>query len=98
MKKLLPIIFLFLFNIKENIIIAVDQEGGRVQRFKNEFTEIPSMQQLANFAKDEEDINIFNDVGWLVSNELMASGVDINFAPFFMCVLKIQQINFLLTR
>ena len=77
------------FNIKENIIIAVDQEGGRVQRFKNEFTEIPSMQQLANFAKDEEDINIFNDVGWLVSNELMASGVDINFAP----VLDVETVD-----
>ena len=47
------------------------------------------MQQLANFAKDEEDINIFNDVGWLVSNELMASGVDINFAP----VLDIETVD-----
>ena len=30
--------------IKENIIIAVDQEGGRVQRFEKEFTKIPSMR------------------------------------------------------
>ena len=28
--------------VKENIIIAVDQEGGRVQRFEKEFTKIPS--------------------------------------------------------
>ena len=33
-------------SIKQNIIIAVDQEGGRVQRFKNEFTALPSMQDL----------------------------------------------------
>ena len=34
--------------VKENIIIAVDQEGGRVQRFKNEFTVLPSMQDLGD--------------------------------------------------
>ena len=31
-------------NIKQNIIIAVDQEGGRVQRFQGEYTKLPSMQ------------------------------------------------------
>ena len=39
-------------EIKENILIAVDQEGGRVQRFYNEFTNIPSMQEIGRFAKD----------------------------------------------
>ena len=38
-------------NIKENIIIAVDQEGGRVQRFNKEFSKIPSMQKISNYAK-----------------------------------------------
>ena len=42
-------------NIKENIIFAVDHEGGRVQRFKNEFTKIPSMQEISLFAKKNED-------------------------------------------
>lgn len=31
-------------NIKDEILIAVDHEGGRVQRFKDDFTHIPSMQ------------------------------------------------------
>jgi beta-N-acetylhexosaminidase len=31
-------------SIKQEILIAVDHEGGRVQRFKKEFTQIPSMQ------------------------------------------------------
>ena len=74
-------------EIKENILIAVDQEGGRVQRFNNEFTHIPSMQEIAKFAKEHNDSFIFKDVGWLVSSELIATGIDINFAP----VLDIDQ-------
>ena len=42
-------------NIKENIIFAVDHEGGRVQRFDSEFTKIPSMQEISNFARNNND-------------------------------------------
>ena len=41
--------------IKENIIIAVDQEGGRVQRFKKDFTKIPSMKDASLYAKKNND-------------------------------------------
>ena len=34
-------------SIKDNIIIAVDQEGGRIPRFNKEFTKIPSMQEVS---------------------------------------------------
>ena len=68
-------------NIKDNIIIAVDQEGGRVQRFNKEFSKIPSMQKISNYAKANNDDLFLKEVGWLISSELMASGVDINFAP-----------------
>ena len=68
-------------NIKENIIIAVDQEGGRVQRFNKEFSKIPSMQKISNYAKANDDDLFLKEVGWLISSELIASGVDINFAP-----------------
>lgn len=68
-------------SIKENIVIAVDQEGGRVQRFKNEFLLIPSMQEISLYAKKNDDMEIFSDIAWLVSSELMAVGIDINFAP-----------------
>jgi beta-N-acetylhexosaminidase len=68
-------------NIKENIIIAVDQEGGRVQRFNKEFAKIPSMQKISNYAKANNDDLFLKEVGWLISSELIASGVDINFAP-----------------
>ena len=67
--------------IKENIIIAVDQEGGRVQRFEKEFTNIPSMQEVSLFAKENEDQGFIKDLAWLISSELIATGIDINFAP-----------------
>ena len=67
--------------IKENIIIAVDQEGGRVQRFEKEFTKIPSMQEVSLFAKENEDQDFIKDLAWLISSELIAVGIDINFAP-----------------
>ena len=68
-------------NIKNNIIIAVDQEGGRVQRFNGEYTQLPSMQVLGDYCISNIDYSFAADVGWLMSLELIASGVDISFAP-----------------
>ena len=68
-------------NIKENIIIAVDQEGGRVQRFNKDFTKIPSMQSVSEYAKNINDDLFLKELGWLISSELVAAGIDINFAP-----------------
>ena len=70
-----------IFAIKKNVIIAVDQEGGRVQRFYKDFTVIPSMQSLAVYAKEENDMEIFAETAWLISSELVAIGIDLNFAP-----------------
>ena len=68
-------------SIKHNILIAVDQEGGRVQRFDGDFTRIPSMNKIASFARKNKDYKIFKEVGWLISSELLSAGVDINFTP-----------------
>ena len=70
-----------IYSIKENIIIAVDQEGGRVQRFEREFTKIPSMHEVSLFAKQNNDLEFIKDLAWLISSELIATGIDINFAP-----------------
>ena len=70
-------------KVKKNILIAVDQEGGRVQRFHNEFTKIPSMQDIAEYVIKYNNTKVFQEIGWLVSSELIASGVDINFSPVF---------------
>ena len=76
-------------SIKKNILIAVDQEGGRVQRLAGDFTKIPSMKRVAHFALKNNDYEIFKDIGWLISCELLSVGIDINFAP----VLDIDEKN-----
>ena len=68
-------------GIKRDILISVDQEGGRVQRFKSGFTKLPSMQVLSDYAASNSNINIFKEVGWLMAAELIAVGIDISFAP-----------------
>jgi len=39
------------------------------------------MQEIARFAKEHNDSSICKDIGWLISSELIATGIDINFAP-----------------
>ncbi len=58
-----------------NILIAVDQEGGRVQRFKTGFTRLPPASSYAESPKLAES------AGWLMAAELLAVGVDFSFAP-----------------
>ena len=59
------------------LFIAVDQEGGRVQRFKTPFTVVPSMAELGNL--DSPKI-VFQDSS-LMAKEMAACGVNLNFAP-----------------
>jgi len=63
--------------------IAIDQEGGRVQRIKSPLTTIPAMRQLGHFYDENVDsaLTLAHDCAWLVGSELKALGVDINFAP-----------------
>ncbi|WP_428821414.1 beta-N-acetylhexosaminidase [Microbulbifer sp. MCCC 1A16149] len=64
-------------SVRPEILLAVDQEGGRVQRFRESFTRIPSMQALSARADTQQ----LKDVGWLLAAELLAVGVDFSFAP-----------------
>ncbi|MGD0959794.1 MAG: beta-N-acetylhexosaminidase [Methylomonas sp.] len=57
------------------ILIAVDQEGGRVQRFQTGFTRLPPAAWYAGRPE------LTQDAGWLMAMELLAVGVDFSFAP-----------------
>ena len=65
------------------LIIAVDQEGGRVQRFKEEFTRIPPMQILGDQIQTQAQVglDLAENAGWLMASEVIACGLDISFAP-----------------
>ena len=65
------------------LLIAVDQEGGRVQRFKDGLTRLPPMNRLGVwYAHDEaKALAAARETGWLMASELRPLGVDFSFAP-----------------
>lgn len=65
------------------LLIAVDHEGGRVQRFRAGFTALPSAALIgARYESDARGaLALCADAGWLMAAELRACGVDMSFAP-----------------
>jgi beta-N-acetylhexosaminidase len=66
-----------------HLLIGIDQEGGRVQRFRDGFTRLPPMRLLGRrFDADRrEGLLAAHSVGWLMAAELRSVGVDFSFAP-----------------
>ncbi|MCU0976870.1 MAG: beta-N-acetylhexosaminidase [Steroidobacteraceae bacterium] len=65
------------------LLVGVDQEGGRVQRFREGFTRLPPMRVLGrrHAADRPAAIALARRLGWLMAAELRAVGVDLSFAP-----------------
>lgn len=65
------------------LLVAVDHEGGRVQRFRSGFTRLPAMAALgAAWDKDPESaLEQARQVGYVLAAELRARGVDLSFTP-----------------
>lgn len=65
------------------LLIAVDQEGGRVQRFRSGFTRLPAVAELGRIANRDlaRALSLAETTGWLMAAELRAVGVDLSFAP-----------------
>ena len=69
---------------RPGVVIAVDHEGGRVQRFKTDgFTHLPPMRALGEFWERDvlEATRVATDIGYVLGVELRACGVDLSFTP-----------------
>lgn len=67
----------------EQLLIAVDQEGGPVQRFRDGFTQLPALASIGVvYDRDPtEAVRLAEEHAWVMASELRASGVDFSFAP-----------------
>ncbi|VAW49583.1 beta-N-acetylglucosaminidase [hydrothermal vent metagenome] len=65
------------------LLIAVDHEGGRVQRFRKGMTQLPPMRLLGELYEQDtlKSYQVAEKIGWLLAAELLSVGVDFSFAP-----------------
>ena len=70
-------------QIRPEILIAVDQEGGRVQRLRKGFTLLPAMGHFGELYKTNPNkaLDLTEQCGWLMATEVLAVGIDFSFAP-----------------
>ena len=70
-------------QVRPDILIAVDQEGGRVQRLKQGFTLLPAMGRFGELYQSEPEraLDLAEECGWLMATEVLAVGIDFSFAP-----------------
>jgi beta-N-acetylhexosaminidase len=65
------------------LLVAVDHEGGRVQRFRPGFSALPPLRRIGQAfdADASEGLAMARALGWLMASELLACGLDFSFAP-----------------
>lgn len=66
-----------------SLIVAVDHEGGRVQRFRERFTLLPAMRELGRLwdVNQNKARHVAHHVGFVIAAELQAHGIDLSFTP-----------------
>ncbi len=81
-------------QVSKDILLAVDHEGGRVQRFRPEFTRLPPLAQLGKKYDQEplEALRLAHHAGWLMAAEVRAVGIDFSFAPVLDLNFGVSQV------
>ena len=64
--------------VRPDLLLAVDQEGGRVQRLRQGFVRLPAMRAIADNPNAEY---LAEQCGWIMATEVLAVGLDLSFAP-----------------
>lgn len=64
--------------VRPDLLLAVDQEGGRVQRLRRDFVRLPAMR---DFASRPDAPELARACGWIMATEVLAVGLDFSFAP-----------------
>lgn len=64
-------------------LICVDQEGGRVQRFREGYSDLPPLEGFDTLYRRDRDaaLDLAREHAWLMASEIRATGVDLSFAP-----------------
>jgi beta-N-acetylhexosaminidase len=69
-------------SVNKPFLIAVDHEGGRVQRFRDGFTQIPAMASIEKYEVSQQDqFQLANAMGFCMAYELLEFNIDISYAP-----------------
>lgn len=70
-------------EIRPDLLLFVDQEGGRVQRFVSEFSHLPALGEIGRCYEQQpkQALNVAQAAGWLMASELLACGIDASLAP-----------------
>ena len=64
------------------LLVSVDHEGGRVQRFRDEFIELPAVGELADTDNiSDEQLLLAKQHAFVMATEVLSCGIDISFAP-----------------
>lgn len=65
------------------LVVAVDQEGGRVQRFRDGFQTIPAMAKIGDLYDQDAAtaIKYAETFAWIMASELLHYGIDLSFSP-----------------
>ncbi len=76
------------------LLVAIDQEGGRVQRLRDGFTQLPAVSLLGEIYNDDSKhaSQLAMTTGWLMAAELRSIGIDFSFAPILDLNYGVSQV------
>ena len=65
------------------MLLCVDQEGGRVQRFRDGYSKLPPLEGFDALYRRDADaaLEVAREHAWLMASEIRATGLDLSFAP-----------------